>query len=176
MQKDKKNTGKKQDSTSSHLLSSAEFAKLKYYFEKAKKESKLSDEEIISELTSEPKIPVSVFNETLSGLETISKYMKENLNLDYKIIAKLLNRSAKTIWQAHFYAKKKFPEKFFIKETKFLIPVSALRNRKLSVLESIAIYLKDSLELRHHEIAALLKRDHSTIWTVCSRAKYKIKK
>lgn len=151
-----------------------EFVKLRYYFEKIKQEYTLTDKEIIFELTKEPQIPVSVFNETLSGLETISKYLKENLNLNYKDIAKLLNRSEKTIWQAHFYSKKKFPKKFVVKETEFIIPVSVLTNRDISVLESIALYLKDSVGLRFHEIASLLKRDHSTIWTVYHRAKQKL--
>lgn len=157
-------------------INSNNFVKLRYYFEKVKKESKLSHKEIISELASEPKIPVSVFNETLSGLETISKYLKENLNLDYQAIAEFLSRSQKTIWQAHFYAKKKFPQKFLVQHSEFFIPVSALQNRKLSILESITSYLKDSCQLKFHEISSLLKRDQSTIWTVYQRAKHKTKK
>lgn len=155
---------------------SKDFVKLQYYFEKIKRECKLTDKEILFELAQEPKIPVSIFNETLSGLETISKYLKENLNFDYKNIAKLLNRSEKTIWQAHFHSKKKFPQKFYFKKTEFLIPVSALSNRNLSILESITLYLKDFYGLRIHEIASLLKRDHSTIWTVYHRAKSKTAK
>lgn len=152
-----------------------DFTNLRYYLEKLKKESKLSENEIISELISEPKIPVSVFNDILSGLETIAKYLKENVNLDYKEIARLLNRSSKTIWQAHSFSKKKFPSKFVVQHTLFLIPVSALSNRNLSILESITLYLKDSYGLKYHEIASLLKRDHSTVWTSYNRAKNKTK-
>lgn len=174
MNKNKIKYEKSRDFASPRFISDKDFVKLRYYFEEVRKEYKLTDKEILQELTKEPKIPVSIFNETLSGLETISKYLKENLNLSYKTIGRLLNRSEKTIWQAHFYSKKKFPQKFVVKETKFLIPVSVLSNRNLSILESIVLHLKDFAGLRLYEIASLLKRDHSTIWTVYHRAKQKI--
>lgn len=169
----KQSAGEKSRDFASQKFISKDFVKLRYYFGNVKKEYKLTDKEILFELTQEPKIPVSIFNETLSGLETVCKYLKENLNFGYKNIAKLLNRSEKTIWQAHFYSKKKLPQKFAVKPTEFLIPAAALSNRKLSVLESIALFLKDSVGLRFHEIAFLLKRDHSTIWTVYRRSKQK---
>ena len=174
--KNEKSRDSSRDSVSHKLISNKNFVKLRYYLEKIKKEYKLTDKEILFELTKELQIPVSLFNETLSGLETISKYLKENLNLNYKTIARLLSRSEKTIWQAHFFSKRKYPQKFSIKETEFFIPVSVLGNRKLSVLESITSYLKDSLGLKFHEIASLLKRDHSTIWTVYHRSKQKTKR
>ena len=46
-------------------------------------------------------IPLCVFSKELSGLETIVKYLKENLKLESKEISKLLGRSVKTIWQAY---------------------------------------------------------------------------
>ncbi|MBI2128672.1 hypothetical protein HYU07_00385 [Candidatus Woesearchaeota archaeon] len=53
------------------------------------------------------------------------------------------------------------------------IPVSILKDRKLSALEAISEYLKETLNMNYHEIAVLMNRDDRTIWTVYSRAKKK---
>ncbi|MDO8740267.1 MAG: hypothetical protein Q7J54_01690 [Candidatus Woesearchaeota archaeon] len=53
------------------------------------------------------------------------------------------------------------------------IPVSILKDRKLSALEAISEYLKESLNMNYHEIAVLMNRDDRTIWTVYNRAKKK---
>jgi len=118
-------------------------------------------------------IPVSIFSKKLSCLETIVKYLRENLDLSNKEIAKLIKRSEKTIWQAYNSANKKLPLKFKIEFSKYYIPVSVLSDRKLSVLESIVKYLHEYFELNYSEIARLLYRDNRTIWTVYSRARKK---
>jgi len=118
-------------------------------------------------------IPVTIFSKKLSPLETISKYLKENLNLSNKAIANLLSRSEKTIWQAYNSSKKKHPQRFKIEETKYVIPISKLANRKFSAFESIVSYLKSQFNLSYHEIAVLLNRDDRTIWTLHHRAKTK---
>lgn len=53
------------------------------------------------------------------------------------------------------------------------IPVSILKDRKLSALEAISEYLKETLNMNYHEIAVLMNRDDRTIWTVYNRAKKK---
>ena len=58
-------------------------------------------------------------------------------------------------------------------EENLLIPSSILKDRTLSVLESIVEYLKEKRNLSYHEIAELLGRDDRTIWTVYDRAKKK---
>jgi len=115
------------------------------------------------------KIPVHIFNNKLSSLETIVKYLKENLSLKYSEIAKLLNRNDRTIWTTYSNSKKKLSKKFAIKENKFFIPVSVISNRSLSVLESIVCYLKDDCNLKYSQIALILHRDQRTIWTVHNR-------
>jgi len=59
--------------------------------------------------------------------------------------------------------------------THVFIPTTILKDRTLSVLESIVEYLKDQKQLTFHEIAILLNRDDRTIWTCYSRAKKKRK-
>ncbi len=121
-------------------------------------------------------LPVSIFNnDSLSALETISKYLVEELCLRYCIIAGILNRDQRTIWGAYSSAKEKLPQRFQIYGAKFTVPSSIFRSRKLSVLESITQYLKDELNLRYCKIATLLNRNDRTIWTVYQRAKKKLR-
>ena len=54
-------------------------------------------------------------------------------------------------------------------KSKINIPSIILKNRNLSVLESIVVFLKDQKNLTYHEIAVLLNRDDRTIWTVYNR-------
>lgn len=121
-------------------------------------------------------IPILVFNKDLSSLETISKYMKENLGFNYKRIALLANRSEKTIWQAYSSSRKKFPGKFKTGKSRYHFPISILRTRYYSILESIVVFLKENNNLTYHDISVLLKRDDRTIWTVYKRAEKKKRK
>jgi len=119
-------------------------------------------------------LPVSIFNnEELGSLETIVKYLKEDLNLRYHEIALLLNRDDRTIWTTYSVANKKRKEKLLVEESKFFIPILIFKDRKFSVLEALVSYLKDKFNLRYSEIAVLLARDERNIWTVYQRSKKK---
>ena len=119
-------------------------------------------------------LPSSIFdNEELSCLETIVKHLRENFKLRYHEIALMLNRNDRTIWATYNNASKKRKEKLPVKESKFLIPISIFKNRKLSVLEALVSYLKDKFNLRYSQIAVLLARDERNIWTVYHRSKKK---
>ncbi|MBW2999391.1 hypothetical protein KY339_01860, partial [Candidatus Woesearchaeota archaeon] len=158
---------------SSKIFSDKDFKQLRVLIEKLKAKHKESANRLINRIETVPIIPLSIFNEKLSTLEAIAKYTKENLGLSHAKTAKFLNRSQKTIWQAHYHAKKKFPKKFIVTDSRFNIPITIFSNRILSTLESIVFYLKEKYNLRNSEIAKLLKRDSSTVWTVYSRAKKK---
>lgn len=121
----------------------------------------------------EEKIPVSVFKNELGPLEAVVKFLKENKNLTLKQIALKLNRSSKTIWTTYANARDK---KIKIDVSQFFIPVSFLSKKKLSILESIASYLKDVESLTFHQIAELVNRDDRTIWTCHHRAVLKMGK
>ena len=60
-----------------------------------------------------------------------------------------------------------------VKKDEISIPISAFKNRKLGMLESCVVYLKDKCKLSYHEIAVLLNRDDRTIWTSYNKAKKK---
>ena len=125
----------------------------------------------------EVSVPISVFkNEKLSSLETIVKYLRENLLLTFRQIAELTNRNQIALAVTYRNARKKLEAKFVIQEiSPYHIPVSILKDRNISVLENIAAYLKDTFGLTYHKIAVLLNRDDRTIWTVYQRAKKKKK-
>lgn len=49
------------------------------------------------------------------------------------------------------------------------VPLSIFKDRSLTVLEAVVLYLKNS-GLSFKEISVLLNRDQRTIWTVHNRA------
>lgn len=121
---------------------------------------KLDFEEII--------VPSSIFTRKLSVFEAVVCYLRDNLGLGNKTIARMLGKSDKSIWQAHNNSLKKFKGKLKV-EISFFIPISKFKGK--SILENIVCYLKDSCGLNYHEIAVMLKRDDRTIWTVYNRRK-----
>ncbi len=135
--------------------------------------------EIISLLKEQVKdefsVPISAFkNDKLSCLETIVKFLKENSGLKLVRIAGILNRNSKTVWATYSKAVKKLPKRFVVKEDKISVPLSIIKSREYSVLESIVGYLKEEHELSYQDISELLGRSYRTIATVYRR--YKLKK
>ncbi len=145
-------------------------------FSRLKSLSKPEKLEVISFLTEQLKenvIPLFIFkNDSLSALEAIVKYLKEEYNLSYIKISKLLNRSNKTVWITYQRAKKKMPKKLAGK-SQILITVEIFQNRKFSVLESLVSYLKQEQGISYKEIAKLINRNYRTILTVYRRFRKK---
>lgn len=129
-------------------------------------------------LTNEPNffLPLYIFRNGTSGLESISSYLRDAIGLRYCKIADLLNRDDRTIWGAYKSAKEKSNITFSIEESSIQIPITIFRDRSLSVLEALAEYLKEELNIRYCKISILLNKDPRTIWTVYNRAKRKRKK
>lgn len=124
--------------------------------------------ELVKLSAKEQSIPDYIFIKKLTLLESVVKYLKEDIGLTYKKIGDLLKRDQRNIWQAYNLSKRKFPSKFIEKESKFRIPISAFDN-KLSVFEAITAYLKDK-GLSFHNIALVVHRNEKTVWTVYQRA------
>jgi hypothetical protein len=144
--------------------------------------SKLEKLELLSNLINELKedfiakkeqIPVSIFNGELSSLETIVKFLKENRKLRNNEISSLLGRGDKTVWITYKNSKKKMPEKFKDIKHNITIPVSILKDRSLSVLENLVVYLKENYNFSFKKISLLIRRNNKTVWTVFNRAKKK---
>lgn len=115
-------------------------------------------------------VPISIFhNDTLSALEAIVLYMRSDLT--NKQIAHLLNRKENTISATYKNALAKHPEPLVYKD-ELSIPLEIFKERKLSILETICVYL-NSLDMSLKQISRLLNRASKTIWTVLDRAKQK---
>ena len=178
----KKAVGKKDvnisKNASSAYANDKSFQILKLAIDEIKEKYSLNSNEILSLIEEKPiskeiLIPVSVFENELSALEAVCKYLKEELEFSYVKIASLLNRDNRTVWTTYNNAIGKLKEKLAVRETKFFVPVSVFTKRKLSVLEAIVSYLKERYKLRYSEIAMLLNRDERNIWTVYHRFKKK---
>lgn len=130
----------------------------------------VSEQEILGK--KEIGVPIGIFAGELSSLEAIVKYMRENLKLRFSKIAKLLNRSSKTIWATYHNSAKKMPSPFIGVSSEIMMPVSAVSNRSFSTLESVVRFIKD-LGCTNHETAMMLNLDDRTVWTVYDRVKKK---
>lgn len=143
----------------------------------AKEKHGLSYEDVLGLLREEQeKIPVTIFNDELSPLESISRYLKDSLGLSYHEIAVLIGRDERNIWHSYSSSLKKHPEKLDAKETKFFIPLKIFAERRFSILESIAVHLKEEYNLSYREISSMIMRDERTVWTAYNRAAKKMKK
>jgi DNA-binding CsgD family transcriptional regulator len=118
-------------------------------------------------------IPTVIFSSSLGVLEAVVKYMKENLKMAYSEIADSLLRDDRTIWISYDRAKNKMKEEFVITESKVSIPISAIANDKLTILESAILYLRKE-GYRYSKIGELLNRDQRNIWAIYRRAKSKL--
>ena len=126
----------------------------------------------LKELTEEISFPVKIFNDELTVLESIVKYLREEKNLSFHNIANFLKRDERNIWGIYNKTKKKYSKKFVVEKSELEIPVSIF-DHKLSALESLVYYLHDELNLKFSQIAKLIHRDQRTIWTSYSRARKK---
>lgn len=121
-------------------------------------------------------IPISLFGATpVSSLEAMAIYLREEKKLKFSQMGALLGRNPVALSTTYRNAKKKFPKKCIVSETKYYIPCHLFAPRKLSVLETLVIYLKKEYKLQNKKIADLLNKDPRTIWTVLSRVKIKMK-
>ncbi len=120
-------------------------------------------------------IPLSIFSDKLSALESMVKYLRDEHKLKFTEIAKLLYRNPIPISITYKKATQKYPEKLDTNSQQFL-PLEIFSDKRLSVLETIVKHLKDVLELSLTDIAKLLNRDPRTIWTVYDRSRRKLEK
>ena len=134
-----------------------------------KKENKLTNDDLLKIIKQHLPIPISIFKNS-SPLESLVKYLKDNLNLSLSEISRLLNRDQRTIWLTYSNASKKIKELDF--SSKITVPLNYFAERELSVLENAVDYLID-LNFSISKISILLNRNYKTIWTIYSRIKEK---
>jgi len=134
----------------------------------------LSEEEIFSLAKGRKQIfvPASIFSFDLSPAESIVKFLKENIDLRYSEIAELIERDERGVWGSYRRAVRKHPGRLTTRQPDVMIPISVFKSIR-SIFESLVTYLKDTKNMKGSEIARLLNKKPSTIWTVYNRAKRK---
>ncbi len=85
---------------------------------------------------------------------------------DYPFIFEIVEN----IYQ-EFFEENNIPKREFLLVT---FPISIF-NKKIGMLESICLYLKDEMKLSFKEIANLLKRNYKTIHSSYQKAKVKVR-
>jgi hypothetical protein len=126
---------------------------------------------LISQRSTYTAVPVSIFGQSLSPLESLTLYLKKHLSFTIPEIAKITNRNPSTIWTTLKNAEKKQKTRHLDKS--ILVPLTIFSDRRLSILEILSTYLYSKHDLTYHQIADLLNKDDRTIWTVINRAKKK---
>ena len=138
----------------------------------------LSPKEVLSIMSKKEEyltVTACVLRQGLSPLQSVVKYLKEEIGLRIVEIAKALGRNPTTVWTTYRNSVRKRKERLVIERDEFNIPVSVINDAKLSCLEAIVAYLKEQRKLSFHRIAELLGKDDRTIWTVYNRAGKKLR-
>ncbi len=137
------------------------------------KKSKRKEEKEIPDYA-ELEMPVGIFKEKIGAAESLCKYLKENKNMKFNEISKVLNRDRRTISTNYKNACKRKKEMIEVEETKekISIPIKIFSNRKLSILENLVYYLREKGH-KNSEISRLIDKDPRNVWTLYSRAKNK---
>ena len=132
-------------------------------------------------------MPIGLFRSNSGPLEALVRYLKDALEYSFVQIGKLLSRDETTIWTTYHNSVKKGKMLLDlemndvdygllrIKKEEMIVPLSVFSERKLSVLESLCLYLRENFSLSYHDIGLILDRDERTVWTVVNRAGNKIK-
>ena len=143
-----------------------EFRRAKQILQKLEERYSLEQKEI--------EIPVSVFNDKLTALESIVLYLRDEKELRISEVSKLINRDQRNLWHVYKNSRKRLG-KLSLKSSEYNIPVSVFDD-KLSVLEAVVWHLKEKCGLSCKKISEFLSRDQRTIWTVWNRARGKYAK
>jgi len=116
-------------------------------------------------------VPLSAFNETLTPLETVVVYLKDNYHLNYVTIADLTGRDQRGIGITYKRAKDK--GNVSPGYAKIYFPIENLKERKYSPAEHLTKFLRYERKLSIVEIGRQIGKDQRTIWTTLDRAEKK---
>ncbi|MEK6967811.1 MAG: hypothetical protein AABX51_04225 [Nanoarchaeota archaeon] len=124
----------------------------------------------------ELRIPISIFVQELTVLESVTKFLHEQKGMKLADIARILERSPRSIWGSFKLASKKHAASLPIDPSAIRIPLKLFSHEVLSPSQMLVITLADEHKLRLSEIAQLLHRDGRTIWTMYNIGKKRMQK
>ncbi len=114
-------------------------------------------------------VPLSLFKGKVHPTAVLCKYLKQEKKLSHQEIGALLNRDQRSVWTACKRAKK-----YTIStHEKYHIPLSLFKNRSLSILEHIVLFLHHTYKLSNKDIATLLNKSANSIAVLHKRAREK---
>jgi hypothetical protein len=151
--------------------------------------TRLENEELLSALESfiqaykdemkrknSPSIPLGSFSEKKLGiLESLTKYLRENLGMTYSEIAKASGRDLRTIWRTYMNARRKKKNRIKVTGLKPVVPIYIFKDRRVGPLEALVYYQKENLGLSFRQISKALNRSYCSIWLSYRNAQKKIK-
>lgn len=117
-------------------------------------------------------VPVTVFATKLSPSEALVKFLKDTYDMSFTDIAEATKKETSSIWSSYKRASKKVKQGFKFEDSDVLIPLSAF-GYNLSILESLASYMKDEYGMKMSKLCSLINKNKSTLWTAYNRAKSK---
>ena len=121
-------------------------------------------------------VPAEIFATDLAPAESLVKYLKENHGLAYHEIGQALKRDERGIWGTYRRASKKMPGRFDDAESLHKILLTAFSDRSKSILEATMIELHDAQGMRFVDIAKMLNKAYSTVYTTYLKANKSEKK
>lgn len=128
-------------------------------------------------------LPLTVFQLGLKRIEAITVYLVDIKGFTPEDVSLSLNKDKAVIKQAYETAKFKLNaqntqlnERELEENNKheIYVPLMIFKQRKLSMLESLVKYLKESYDLKYVQIGDILKLNQRTIWTLYNRSNKKI--
>ena len=115
-------------------------------------------------------IPTSIFlDRNVAVLEAIVEFLKEQYNLNYANIGRLMNRDERNIRTVYMRAKAKRADRPTPPEGTPTFPLSVVTDRQVSIFESVVKHLREAGHA-NKEIAELTARSTKTVSTVYTRA------
>ncbi len=151
---------------------------IKFFIKLVKEKFDLTDNDLIKIIEKKETItlPIEIFGTELGALEAIVKFLREEHNLRFCEIARLLKRDQRTIWATYSKSKAKHPLRFEVYRSEILVPLHIFSKREHSVLEALVFFLKEDLHKNFKQISFLTSRNYKTIWCTYQKAARKVNK
>ena len=93
--------------------------------------------------------------------------------MNYHEIGGVLCRDERGIWGSYNRSKKKTKEQFEVKDSEVSVPLEIFKDRNKSILEAVIVYLVEEYNMKISNIAKLLNKKYSTIYTTYLRSQSK---
>jgi hypothetical protein len=113
-------------------------------------------------------VPLTIYSEALTPLESTVKYLRENKEMKFSEIGPVLGRDQKAVAITYRAASRKVKAAFNESEASVFVPASIFNSKSLSAFEALVVYLRKTHSIL--EISKVLGKDYRTVWTIYSRA------